>query len=122
VLLYYCIPLILLEFGDRGMTSDGKWKQIASEKRKALAELIPTEYRVPQHQLPSESQTNVTSWPKESGWFSTEELEITDSTASHILEKVASKTWTSEKVTKAFCKRAAAAQQLVIRSDMYRMM
>jgi amidase len=95
------------------MTSDNNWEKIAAAKRAALADSIPQEYRVPQQQLPPESQLDITSWPKESGWFTPEELEITDSTASQILDKVASKTWSSEKVTRAFCKRAAAAQQLV---------
>jgi amidase len=95
------------------MTSENNWEKIAAAKRAALADSIPQEYRIPQQQLPPESQLDITSWPKESGWFTSEELEITGSTASQILEKVASKTWSSEKVTKAFCKRAAAAQQLV---------
>ncbi|KAF2820221.1 amidase [Ophiobolus disseminans] len=95
------------------MTSlENNWQKIASAKRDALAASIPEEYRVPQQQLPLESQLDVTIWPKESGWFTAEELEITDSTALQILEKIASKSWTSEKVTRAFCKRAAAAQQL----------
>jgi amidase len=95
------------------MTSEQNWEKIAEAKRAALAESIPREYRIPQQQLPPESQLDVTTWPKESGWFSSEELEITDSTASQILQKLASKTWSSENVTRAFCKRAAAAQQLV---------
>lgn len=95
------------------MTSGQNWEKIAEAKRAALADSIPQQYRVPQQQLPPDSQLDVTSWPKQSGWFTSEELEITDSTASHILQQIASKTWSSEKVTKAFCKRAAAAQQLV---------
>ncbi|KAI8933712.1 hypothetical protein NX059_009428 [Plenodomus lindquistii] len=94
------------------MASEQNWEEVASAKRAALAELIPAEYRVPQDKLPSESQLDVTTWPKESGWFSSRELEIADSTASQILKHIASKTWTSEEVTRAFCKRAAAAQQL----------
>ncbi|KAH7080113.1 amidase signature domain-containing protein [Paraphoma chrysanthemicola] len=94
------------------MTSDNHWEKIAAAKRAALAEAIPKEYRVPEQQIPPESQLDVTSWPKESGWFSPKELEITDSTAAQILEKIASKAWSSEEVTRAFCKRAAAAQQL----------
>jgi amidase len=95
------------------MAYETKWEKVAAAKRAALAETIPKEFRVPQHQLPSEEQLNVTTWPKESGWFTSEELEITDSTASQILQKIVSKQWSSEKVTRAFCKRAAAAQQLV---------
>lgn len=95
------------------MPSDQNWEKVASAKRSVLAESIPTEYRVPQDQLPPESQLNVTSWPQESGWFSPKELEITGSTASHILQKIASKSWSSQEVTRAYSKRAAAAQQLV---------
>ncbi|KAF2128097.1 amidase [Dothidotthia symphoricarpi CBS 119687] len=92
--------------------SEQNWEKIAASKRAALAEQIPTEYRVPKDLLPPDSQLDVTPWPKESNWFAPKELEITDSTASRILEQVASKTWSSEEVTRAFCKRAAAAQQL----------
>jgi amidase len=95
------------------MTSENTWEKVAEAKRAALAASIPQEYRIPTQQLPPESQLDVTSWPKDSGWFSSEELEITDSTASEILQKVALKSWSSEKVARAFCKRAAAAQQLV---------
>jgi amidase len=101
------------------MTSEKKWEKVASAKREALAASIPHEYRVPQDQLPPESQLDVTTWPKESGWFTAEELEITDSTATQILQKIASKSWSSEAVTRAFCKRAAAAQQLVSRCRPY---
>jgi len=96
------------------MPSEQSWREVASAKRAALAERIPAEYRVPQARLPPESQLNVTPWPKESGWLSPTELSITDSSASDILKQVASRTWTSEEVARAFCKRAAAAQHLVL--------
>lgn len=95
-----------------------KWEKIAAEKRAALAEQIPPEYRIPQHLLPPDDQLDVTTFPSESGWFSKEELDITNSSASHILQKIASRSWSSEEVTRAFCKRAAAAQQLV-QLDLY---
>lgn len=100
------------------MSSEASWEKIAAGKRAALAESIPTEYRIPQDKVPPESQLDVTIWPKESGWFTPNELEITDSTASEILKKVASKAWSAEQVTSAFCKRAAAAQQLVRQSSL----
>ncbi|CAN9340593.1 unnamed protein product [Alternaria alternata] len=94
------------------MTSEANWEKVAAGKRAALAESIPTEYRIPQDKIPPESQLDVTTWPKESGWFTANELEITESSAIHILDQIASKTWSAEDVTIAFCKRAAAAQQL----------
>lgn len=94
-------------------SSEQEWEKIANRKRAALAEQIPLEYRIPQAIFPPDDQLDVTTFPKESGWFGEKELEITESSATHILKKIASKTWTSEEVTRAFCKRAAAAQQLV---------
>ncbi|KAF2713668.1 amidase [Pleomassaria siparia CBS 279.74] len=88
------------------------WEEIGAARRASLAERIPPEYRLPPNIVPPAGQRNVTTFPRESGWFSQKELEITDSTATVILDKIASRTWTSEEVTKAFCKRAAAAQQL----------
>lgn len=95
------------------MTSEQAWEKVASAAKVALAESIPTEYRIPEDRLPPQTQLDVTVWPKASGWFSTKELEITDSTATNILAQIASGSWSSEDVTRAFCKRAAAAHQLV---------
>ena len=95
------------------MTSEANWEKVAAGKRAALAESIPTQYRIPQDKFPPESQLDVTTWPRESGWLTESELAITESTASDILEKIASKAWSAEDVTFAFCKCAAAAHQLV---------
>ncbi|KAJ8111195.1 hypothetical protein OPT61_g6159 [Boeremia exigua] len=92
--------------------STQNWEKIAEAKRVALAASIPSQYRIPKDLLPPDSQLDVTPWPQTSGWFTKEELEVTGSTASDILRKIASKEWTSADVTKAFCKRAAAAHQL----------
>jgi amidase len=90
-----------------------KWETIAAAKRAELAGKIPLEYSIPEHLVPPASQLDVTPFPRESGWFSERELEITESNSISILSKVAARTWTAEEVTKAFCKRAAVAQQLV---------
>jgi amidase len=55
----------------------------------------------------------VTNWAETSGWFTPEELSITNSTAAELLPKLASGELKSLDVTKAFCKRAVAAHQLV---------
>jgi amidase len=94
-------------------SSEQTWEKIATLKRSVLAKQIPPEYRIPQQLFPPDDQLDVTIFPKESGWFDQKELEITDSSATQVLKKIASKSWTSEEVTRAFCKRAAAAQQLV---------
>lgn len=89
------------------------WEQIAAKKREALLKSIPSEWIVPDSIIPAEDQFDVTDFPKKSGWFDDHELDITGRDAVEILEKLSKGEWTSEEVTKAFCKRAATAHQLV---------
>ncbi|GAB7346666.1 hypothetical protein MBLNU459_g1794t1 [Dothideomycetes sp. NU459] len=89
------------------------WRTIAEAKRTALLASIPQEWIIPGEVLPSEDQLDVTSFPTQSGFFTERELEITSSKIPYLLEKIHSAAWTSEEVTRAFCKRAAVAQQLL---------
>lgn len=90
-----------------------RWQDIAAAKRKALLNSIPPEWRIPDDVKPPEDQLDVTIFPRKSGWFTEEELHITESSASALLERIWAKVWSAEQVAKAFCKRAAAAHQLV---------
>lgn len=94
-------------------TTQGSWEEIGARKRAELLASIPKEWIIPQDLLPPEPQNDVTTWPEESGWFTTEELAITNLTATELVPKLASGALKSVDVTKAFCKRAAAAHQLV---------
>ena len=89
------------------------WKDISAKKIEALNSSIPQEWRIPQGLLPSADQADVTTWPETSGWFTNDELAITSLTAAELLNKLASGELKSEDVTRAFCKRAVAAHQLV---------
>lgn len=91
----------------------GTWEALAAKKRQELLNSIPEKWRIPIHLLPPESRDDVTGFPESSGWFTQEELEITNSTAVELLPRLASGHLKSETVTRAFCKRAAAAHQLV---------
>ncbi|KAI1484056.1 amidase [Daldinia eschscholtzii] len=93
--------------------SKGNWEELAAKKRQELENSIPQEWRIPSHLLPPADQDDVTGFPEASGWFTTDELAITNQTASELLPKLASGELKSEAVTRAFCKRAAAAHQLV---------
>ncbi|QUC22806.1 uncharacterized protein UV8b_07047 [Ustilaginoidea virens] len=88
------------------------WELIASEKRQALLASIPEEWRIPPGLLPPEAEDDVTNWPETSGWFTPDELAITNSTASELVPRLASGELSSAAATMAFCKRAAAAHQL----------
>ncbi|KAI0382978.1 amidase [Hypomontagnella monticulosa] len=92
--------------------SKGNWEEIAAKKRQDLLDSIPKEWRIPSNLLPPADQDDVTTFPETSGWFTAEELAITNQTALELLPKLASGALTSEVVTRAFCKRAAAAHQL----------
>lgn len=88
------------------------WESISAKKRQALAQAIPPEWLIPADILPPDDQADVTTFLHESGWFTDRELEILDTPSQKILAEIASQSWTSEEVTRAFCKAAAAAQQL----------
>ncbi|OAA58738.1 acetamidase [Cordyceps fumosorosea ARSEF 2679] len=90
------------------------WEDISSRKRALLSASIPEEWRVPADLLPPASQDDVTSWPSASGWFTPDELSITEQTATELVVGLASGALTCEAVTRAFCKRAAAAHQLKV--------
>lgn len=98
---------------DAPANPDQSWAQIAAAKQAALLLSIPKEWTIPEKLLPPESQDDVTGWPETSGWFTAEELHITGLTAVELLQKLASGELSSADVTKAFCKRASAAHQLV---------
>lgn len=89
------------------------WETLAAQKREALRNSIPAEWVIPQNLLPPDDQDDVTGFPEASGWFTPEELAITNSDALDLLPKLASGELKSETVTRAFSKRAAAAHQLV---------
>ena len=87
------------------------WKDKAEEKRKAQAASIPLGWR-----LKSIPQDFKDSRPviESSGILSPSELKITNTIdAAIICGNIQLKVWTSEAVATAFCKRAAAAQQLI---------
>lgn len=89
------------------------WEEIAAKKRQALLDSIPAEWRIPADLVTPDTQDDVTGWPEASGWFTPQELAITNATAADLLPQLASGQLKSLDVTRAFCKRACAAHQLV---------
>jgi amidase len=85
---------------------------IAATKRQALLDAIPKQWTIPDDIKPRDDQAVVTDFPVKSGWFTEKELEITSKSVVELLDKLIRAEWTSEEVTLAFSKRAAAAHQL----------
>lgn len=89
------------------------WQATAAATREAREASIPAEWRIPTDEMPTGSILDVTKFPVDSGMFSDFELAITDAGAVEIVDKIKARQWTAEEVTKAFCKQAAVAHQLV---------
>jgi len=82
---------------------------IARKRRAANIAAFYPEMDVDEAALPN----NLTEHALKSGYYTTDELEIIESEAEDILEKIRDGIWTSMEVTEAFCKASALAQQLV---------
>lgn len=91
------------------MTSS--WEQLAASKRKAILDSIPQKWHM--SKIPSvEEQKDVTgAYIRQ--FLDQKEIDITETDAVGIAEKVATGEWTAVAVTEAFCHRAALAHQLV---------
>lgn len=85
------------------------WQQRAADKRDRLDKAIPAEWKI---KTPP-TGNSFFDYPEKSGILSPKELEITKSSASVLVPKLAKGELKSVDVTLAFCKRAALAQQLV---------
>ncbi|KAM3413498.1 Acetamidase [Cercospora zeina] len=92
------------------MTGGIDYLAIAKQKREQRASRIPEEWKLSEGtQFPN----NVLNVPTTCGLLTTRELEITgEHDGLGIVQKIRDRTYTAEEVTRAFCKRAAIAQQL----------
>ncbi|KAB8293930.1 hypothetical protein EYC80_009403 [Monilinia laxa] len=93
------------------LLTDRHYKEIAKVAQKRRADALPIEYLLPEEYLKNLPQ-NVTNVPRSSGHFTHDELEIIETNAEDILQKVRERVWTSIEVTKAFSKAAVIAHQL----------
>ncbi|KAL2841869.1 amidase signature domain-containing protein [Aspergillus pseudoustus] len=91
-----------------------KWEQKARQKREDLASKIPSEWYLPPDLMDKAKSTdNILGLPRESGILSEDEIDITENyDVTALLERLTGGELSAAKVTTAFCKRAAIAQQL----------
>lgn len=93
------------------MAETGDWQKLAKAKLEAINDSIPKEWRV--ESLPSREQQRDVTGDFVRQYLSTEEVEITEATATASVGKISAGQWTAEAVTRAFCHRASLAHQLV---------
>ncbi|KAK9489414.1 amidase signature domain-containing protein [Lipomyces doorenjongii] len=93
------------------MTMVAPWEVKAAAKRAKLAASIPKEYMIPEHELPPADRLDVSQVPKE--FLSKEVIEITELTATEIVDAIAKGKYSAVEVTTAFIKRAVLAHQLL---------
>ncbi|SJX60025.1 probable AMD2-amidase [Sporisorium reilianum f. sp. reilianum] len=95
--------------------SSSSWKDVAAAKVQSRLASIPSAWRLPSSMLSTidaSSGTDVRSIPASCGILTAQELAITETPIAELLSNLQSRSWTSEAVTTAFCKRAAIAHQL----------
>jgi amidase len=86
-------------------------EEIASKAQQGVLESIPPKWKISsQTQIPS----NVMEIPKSCGILTPKQIEITEQTATELLEQLANGSLSSVEVTEAFLARAAIAHQLVL--------
>jgi hypothetical protein len=87
------------------------WQELAAERKGRQTASIPKEWLITQ---PADDVLDVTDVPTSCGLLSARELEITEvSEVAILLNKLATREWSSVEVTTAFGKRAIIAHQLV---------
>lgn len=86
------------------------WSKRGADKRIRLFHSIPEEWKLRKYYG---RESNVLNIPTECGKLSAEELSITNSTASDLVEKLSRGELKAVDVTVAFCKRTTVAHQLV---------
>ena len=82
---------------------------IARKRRDAVLSSFYTTQSLEESRLPN----NLTEYSLKAGYYTTDEIEIIESEAEDILQKIRDRIWTSLEVIQAFCKAAALAQRLV---------
>jgi amidase len=90
-----------------------QWREISKQRLALRQAKIPIEWLL--KDIPGDHVLDVMDIPRKCGILSERELDITEKyDATSLVEKLAVGALSSVEVTKAFCKRAAVAQQLVL--------
>jgi len=88
------------------------WQSIATATQQSILDSIPSKWRLSQKDK-NPSVKDKRSIPKTCGILTTKQLQITETTATLLLDQLRTRAISSVEVTEAFCARAAIAHQLV---------
>lgn len=88
------------------------WEIQAEKCRKVLRESLNPDWLLPPGQLPPVDQLNVSTFIETCGFLSARELEITATSATKLVEQMASGSLTAVETVTAFLKRAHIGHQL----------
>ncbi|CAF0937800.1 unnamed protein product [Adineta steineri] len=95
------------------MSALQSWEEKARQKRTALHDLIPQEWKLSESII-KDPPKNLTIVPSQCGILSTLDLEITEiDNIEELAQQIARGKYSAIQVTQAYCKRAAIAHQLV---------
>jgi hypothetical protein len=89
------------------------WEAKARIAKGILTKSIKTEWLLPTEKLPGKDRLNVISVAKESGILTQKELDITETDATDLVERMAAGELKAEEVLTAFAKRATIGHHLV---------
>ncbi|CAF1328623.1 unnamed protein product [Adineta steineri] len=94
------------------MSALQSWEEKARQKRTALHDLIPQEWKLSESII-KDPPKNLTIVPSQCGILSTLDLEIPEiDNIEELAQQIAQGKYSAIQVTQAYCKRAAIAHQL----------
>lgn len=95
-----------------------QWQAAAAQKRKAVNDLIPSEWILPRS-LPSAQEQQDVTGDYIRQFLTESEIQYTEAAASAILQSIHAGRWKAYEVLRAFCHRAALAHQMVSTGQSY---
>lgn len=88
------------------------WQKVGKAKLESINDSIPKPWRV--DPLPSNEQQRDVTGDFIRQYLSKDEIDLTEASATTIVDNISAGQWTAEAVARAFCHRASLAHQLVM--------
>jgi amidase len=88
-------------------------QNIGAQAQGAVLDSIPPKWKLSTEIISQAKKGRSIDVPRSCGKLTAAQIEITEQTATELLQKISESIYTSVEVTEAFCARAAIAHQLV---------